>query len=173
MTVMQGPPISKKVPWPAPGWNRRYPYFGNSKVRRNRWSNCRSRRNSGRNRRHRFIRSDSLFICWEHWRRNAVPFNIQMRLVLDMSVLYDLQLDTEDPEDILLIFGYALGVAPADVLGKGLQVAARAGTEGAIKKVVSKETLAALEKIRATTRHQNSAKDNHQICGSRCFRRCG
>ncbi|MEI7849970.1 MAG: hypothetical protein WCK35_29525 [Chloroflexota bacterium] len=31
--------------------------------------------------------------------------NIQMRLVLDMSVLYDLQLDTEDPEDILLIFG--------------------------------------------------------------------
>ena len=30
--------------------------------------------------------------------------NIQMRLVLDMSVLYDLQLDPEDPEDVLLIF---------------------------------------------------------------------
>ena len=73
--------------------------------------------------------------------------NIQMRLVLDMSVLYDLQLDMEDPEDILLIFGYALGVAPAEALGKGLQVAARAGTEGAIKKVVSKGTLDALEKF--------------------------
>jgi uncharacterized tellurite resistance protein B-like protein len=73
--------------------------------------------------------------------------NIQMRLVLDMSVLYDLQLDTEDPEDILLIFGYALGVAPADVLGKGLQAAARAGTPRAIKKVFSKGTLAALKKF--------------------------
>ena len=73
--------------------------------------------------------------------------NIQMRLVLDMSVLYDLQLDPEDPEDILLIFGYALGVAPAEVLGKGLQVAARAGTTNAIKKVVSKGTREALIKF--------------------------
>ena len=72
---------------------------------------------------------------------------IQMRLVLDMSVLYDLQLDTEDPEDILLIFGYALGVAPAEALGKELQVAARAGTKGAIKKVISKETLESLIKF--------------------------
>ncbi len=73
--------------------------------------------------------------------------NIQMRLVLDMSVLYDLQLDTEDPEDILLIFGYALGVAPAELLGKGLQVAARGGTTTAIKKVVSKGTLQSLQKF--------------------------
>jgi len=73
--------------------------------------------------------------------------NIQMRLVLDMSVLYDLQLDTEDPEDILLIFGYALGVAPADALGKGLQVAAREGTPKAIKAVVNKGTLEALQKF--------------------------
>jgi len=74
-------------------------------------------------------------------------FNIQMRLVLDMSVLYDLQLDAEDPEDILLIFGYALGVAPADMLGRGLQVAARAGTPNAIKAVVKKGTLEALKKF--------------------------
>ena len=73
--------------------------------------------------------------------------NIQMRLVLDMSVLYDLQLDIEDPEDILLIFGYALGVAPAEMLGKGLQVAARAGTTSAVKTVVSKGTLEALQKF--------------------------
>lgn len=72
---------------------------------------------------------------------------IQMRLVLDLSVIYDLQLDTEDPEDILLIFGYALGVAPVEMLGKGLQVATRAGTTSAIKKVVSKGTLEALKKF--------------------------
>ncbi|MPM44320.1 hypothetical protein SDC9_90998 [bioreactor metagenome] len=73
--------------------------------------------------------------------------NIQMRLVLDMSVLYDLKLDPEDPEDVLLIFGYALGVAPTEALGKGLQVAARAGAMNAIKEVVSKDTLKALQKF--------------------------
>ncbi len=73
--------------------------------------------------------------------------NIQMRLVLDMSVLYDLQLDPEDPEDILMIFGYALGVAPTEILGKGLQVAVRAGTTSAIKTVVSKGTLETLQKF--------------------------
>lgn len=72
---------------------------------------------------------------------------IQMRLVLDMSVLYDLQLDAEDPEDILMIFGYALGAAPADLIGRGLQVAARSGTTSTIKKVLSKGTLEALKKF--------------------------
>lgn len=73
--------------------------------------------------------------------------NIQMRLMLDMSVLYDLQLDPDDPEDILMVFGYALGVAPTEMIGKGLQVAARAGTAGAIKKAVSKGTLEAVQKF--------------------------
>jgi uncharacterized protein (DUF697 family) len=73
--------------------------------------------------------------------------NIQMRLVLDMSVVYDLHLDPEDPEDILMVFGYALGVAPAEIIGKGVQVAARAGTTSAIKAVVSKGTLEALKKF--------------------------
>ena len=43
---------------------------------------------------------------------------IQMRLVLDLSVVYDLQLDPDDPEDILMIFGYAMGVAPTEMVGK-------------------------------------------------------
>ncbi len=73
--------------------------------------------------------------------------NIQMRLMLDMSVIYDLQLDPEDPEDILMIFGYALGVAPTEIIGKGVQVATRAGTKSTIKKVVSKETLDAVQKF--------------------------
>ncbi|HIE53573.1 MAG TPA: hypothetical protein EYP90_00060 [Chromatiaceae bacterium] len=70
---------------------------------------------------------------------------IQLKLVLDLSVVYDLQLDPDDPEDILMIFGYALGVAPTEMLGKGLQVAARSGTEYAIKKYISKGTLKAIQ----------------------------
>jgi RNA polymerase subunit RPABC4/transcription elongation factor Spt4/uncharacterized tellurite resistance protein B-like protein len=70
---------------------------------------------------------------------------IQMRLVLDLSVVYDLQLDPDDPEDILMIFGYALGIAPTEMLGKGLQVAARGGTQYAVKKYISKGTLRAIQ----------------------------
>ena len=70
---------------------------------------------------------------------------IQMRLVLDLSVIYDLQLDAEDPEDVLMIFGYALGVTPTGMLGKGLQVAAGAAAKGTVKKYVSKGTLKTLQ----------------------------
>ncbi len=72
---------------------------------------------------------------------------IQMRLVLDLSVVYDLQLDTEDPEDMLMIFGYALGVTPTGMVGKGLQVATSAATKGAVKKYISKGTLAAIKDL--------------------------
>ena len=72
---------------------------------------------------------------------------IQMRLVLDLSILYDLQLDPDDPEDILMIFGYALGVAPVEMMGKGLQVAARGGTQYAVKKYISKGTLKAIQEF--------------------------
>lgn len=70
---------------------------------------------------------------------------IQMRLVLDLSVVYDLQLDPEDPEDVLMIFGYALGVTPTEMLGKGIQVAAGAAAKGAVKKYISKGTLEAVK----------------------------
>jgi len=70
---------------------------------------------------------------------------IQMRLVLDLSVVYDLQLDLEDPEDVLMIFGYALGVTPTEMIGKGLQIAAGAGAKEAVKKYISKGTLQALQ----------------------------
>lgn len=70
---------------------------------------------------------------------------IQMRLVLDLSVVYDLQLDPGDPEDIMMIFGYAMGVAPIELIGKGLQVAARGGTQYAVKKYISKGTLKAIQ----------------------------
>jgi tellurite resistance protein/RNA polymerase subunit RPABC4/transcription elongation factor Spt4 len=72
---------------------------------------------------------------------------IQMRLVLDLSVVYDLQLDPDDPEDILMVFGYALGVAPTEMLGKGLVMAARGGTQYAVKKYIGKGTLKAIQEF--------------------------
>jgi hypothetical protein len=72
---------------------------------------------------------------------------IQMRLVLDLSVVYDLQLDPEDPEDVLMVFGYALGVAPTEMVGQGIRMASRAGAAGAVKKYISKGTLEAVQKF--------------------------
>ena len=70
---------------------------------------------------------------------------IQMRLVLDLSVVYDLQLDPEDPEDVLMIFGYALGVTPTEMVGKGLQVATGTATRGVVKTYISKGTLKSIQ----------------------------
>jgi len=72
---------------------------------------------------------------------------IQMRLVLDLAVVYDLQLDTDDPEDILMIFGYALGIVPTKLIGKGVQVATKTGTTQAVKKYVAKGTLKSVQNV--------------------------
>jgi len=72
---------------------------------------------------------------------------IQIRLVLDLSVVYDLQLDADDPEDILMIFGYALGVTPTEIIGKGAQIAATETSKRAIKTFISKGTLKALQEF--------------------------
>jgi len=75
---------------------------------------------------------------------------IQMRLIYDLSVVYNLPLDLEDPEDIFLIFGYALGIAPADLVGKGLQIATKSLTKRGVKQVFTKGTLKATQKIGAS-----------------------
>ena len=74
---------------------------------------------------------------------------IQMRLIYDLSVVYNLPLDLEDPEDIFLIFGYALGIAPADLVGKGLQIATKSLTKRGVKQVFTKGTLKATQNIAA------------------------
>ena len=70
---------------------------------------------------------------------------IQIRLVLDLATAYDVQLDPNDPEDILMIFGYALGITPTEFLGKGLQIAASETSKQAIKTYISKGTLKAIQ----------------------------
>lgn len=72
---------------------------------------------------------------------------IQMRLVLDMATVYDLQLDTEDPEDVLMIFGYALGIAPTQAVSSGLSKAVPVATAHSVRKYVSKGTLDAVQKF--------------------------
>ena len=70
---------------------------------------------------------------------------IQLRLVLDLSVLYDLQLDAEDPEDVLMVFGYAMGIAPAEIAGKFATRAAGGATRTLVKRYISKNVLKALQ----------------------------
>ncbi|MBN1563798.1 MAG: EcsC family protein [Anaerolineae bacterium] len=73
---------------------------------------------------------------------------IQMRLVLDLAVVYDLQLDPDDPEDILLVFGYALGVAPTEALGSALtKVVVPTITKDTIKRHITKGTLEAVQQF--------------------------
>ena len=72
---------------------------------------------------------------------------IQMRLVLDLSVVYDLQLNADDPEDIMMIFGYALGIAPTQLIGQGVQVATKTGTTQAVKKYIAKGTLKSVQNV--------------------------
>ena len=70
---------------------------------------------------------------------------LQIRLALDLAAVYDLQLDPDDPEDILMIFGYAMGIAPHELISKGLQTAASTGTRNAIRTHISKSTLKAVQ----------------------------
>src|SRR3990172_4177507 len=72
---------------------------------------------------------------------------VQMRLVLDLATVYGQQLDSDDPEDVLMVFGYALGAAPAEAIGKVTQQAAGAGTKTVIRKYLSKGTLRTIQKI--------------------------
>ncbi len=72
---------------------------------------------------------------------------IQMRLVLDLSVVYDLQLDPEDPEDVLMVFGYALGATPTDMAGEAARRAAENGTEWLIRILISGSVLKAIQRF--------------------------
>jgi uncharacterized membrane protein YebE (DUF533 family) len=72
---------------------------------------------------------------------------LQMRLVLDLSVAYDLQLNEDDPEDILMVFGYALGIAPTEVIGKGMKHIAGSGAQTAARHIVSRGRLEAVQNL--------------------------
>lgn len=70
---------------------------------------------------------------------------IQMRLVLDLATVYNQPFDAEDPEDVLVVFGYALGAAPVEAFGRVAKHAAAHGTRTTVRRVVSKGTLKAVQ----------------------------
>ncbi len=72
--------------------------------------------------------------------------SLQMRLVLDIATAYGIQLDMNDPEDVLIVFLYASGVAPSDIIGRFAATAAGGGTKFTVKSVVTGSTLKAFYK---------------------------
>ena len=76
-----------------------------------------------------------------------VLIRIQLKLIAELAKLYEVPLDPEDPEDILIIFGYAVGGAAVEELGKlGVKIGGKL-TERSIKKYISNEVLAAFKSI--------------------------
>lgn len=75
--------------------------------------------------------------------------SMQMRLVLDLAVVYDVELDPDDPEDVLLVFGYALGVSPTGVVSTFAQRAAGHATKRAVRKYLSKGVLQSVKSMGA------------------------
>lgn len=72
---------------------------------------------------------------------------LQLRLILDLSIIYDIQLDSDDPEDMMMLMYYALGIAPTDLAGKGLTKTAAGGMQTLIKTYVSKDSLKTLQTL--------------------------
>lgn len=70
---------------------------------------------------------------------------IQMRLVFDLATIYHQPLDVDDPEDVITVFGYALGAAPVEGLGVVAKQAAAQGTRTAVRRVITKGTLQAIQ----------------------------
>jgi hypothetical protein len=68
-------------------------------------------------------------------------------MVAELAKLYEVPLDDEDPEDIWIIFAYAVGGKASELAGGfGMKVGG-AATKHGIKRVISKEILKQLQAI--------------------------
>jgi uncharacterized protein (DUF697 family) len=72
---------------------------------------------------------------------------MQLQLVANLAKLYEVPLDTEDPEDILIILAYAFGGAVAEEAGKFVAKAAGHVAGDVAKKIFQKELLQALKSL--------------------------
>lgn len=74
---------------------------------------------------------------------------IQIQMIVNLSALYDVPLDPEDPEDILTILAFALGGSAAEAAGKaGMKIGGAAAGQVA-RQFFSKEVLALVKKVGA------------------------
>jgi uncharacterized protein (DUF697 family) len=66
---------------------------------------------------------------------------LQVKLIMEIAKLYDVELNPDDPEDILIIFAYALGGGIAEEASKIFQKAGVKVTQEAIKRVITRKLL--------------------------------
>ena len=79
----------------------------------------------------------------------VVLIRIQLQLVANIGKLYGINLDPDDPEDILTILAFAAGGAVAEEAGRfGMKVGSTLAVD-LTKKYISKETLEVLKRIGA------------------------
>jgi len=74
---------------------------------------------------------------------------LQLRMVQDLSVLYNVKLDPDDPQDMLTIFSFALGIKPSEALAPAAAKMASEAAKRAIKKFISKDVLKAIQRLAA------------------------
>lgn len=70
-------------------------------------------------------------------------------MVQDLSVLYNVKLDPDDPQDMLTIFSFALGIKPSEALAPAAAKMAGEAAKRAIKKFISKDVLKAIQRLAA------------------------
>lgn len=70
---------------------------------------------------------------------------IQMRLVLDLANLYEATIDPNDPEDVIVVFTYALGASQAGLGGRLATHAAGHGTKTIVKRTLTGASLKAVQ----------------------------
>lgn len=71
---------------------------------------------------------------------------VQMRLVLELATVYDRPIDADDPEDMLMIFGYALGVFSSGNAGQAFRIPTQAFTKRFIRRHIAKDTLKMIQR---------------------------
>ena len=77
----------------------------------------------------------------------VVLVKIQLKLIAELSKIYGVELNPNDPEDILLIFAFAVGGSAAEAAGKaGMKIGQRVA-KNAIKNNIKKDVLKALQKL--------------------------
>lgn len=72
---------------------------------------------------------------------------MQLQLVANLAKLYEVPLDTDDPEDILIILAYAFGGAVAEEAGKIVAKASGHVAGNVAKKIFQKELLQAVKAL--------------------------
>jgi hypothetical protein len=96
---------------------------------------------------HPYLRRDSSYLgCVALVEMGGLSL-LQLRMVQDLSVLYNVKLDPDDPQDMLTIFSFALGIKPSEALAPAAAKMAGEAAKRTIKKFISKDVLKAIQRL--------------------------